>query len=350
MENIIPKENRLVKSLSWSKVWSWQKSKKQFVKTYFDKAPFFETKEIIFGSTLWNMIELWEYHNIDMIKDKVMTNFQWEIEIDARKEKMILQWISNIQSNPEFIEKLQEMSFDFWSEMEIKMNSIIDDVYLIWFADNWTSDWKNIKEFKTWKIPWTQDKVDNHWQLDFYCLMTYLTKWYLPDDVELTWFETADDWQNWITITGKIETFKFDVQKHKDRILDWQTKIPKIFDDIQREQLLWEEGKNSIEWENFDDDLFIDLRDIERAKMSLDIESKLIKKQIEIQLIENNLSEYKLDGFGSVSYTTRKKFNYSDEVKEAEKHFKALKKEFENNNEYTETKSLTFRINKGWAL
>jgi len=52
MENIIPKENRLVKSLSWSKVWSWQKSKKQFVKTYFDKAPFFETKEIIFGSTL----------------------------------------------------------------------------------------------------------------------------------------------------------------------------------------------------------------------------------------------------------------------------------------------------------
>jgi len=36
------------------------------------------------------------------------------------------------------------------------------------------------------------------------------------------------------------------VQKHKDRILGWQTKIPKIFEDIQREQLLWEKEKNSI--------------------------------------------------------------------------------------------------------
>jgi hypothetical protein len=38
----------IVKSLSWSRIYSWTNSKKQFIKTYFEKEPFFETKEIIF--------------------------------------------------------------------------------------------------------------------------------------------------------------------------------------------------------------------------------------------------------------------------------------------------------------
>ena len=346
MQDIIPRENRLVRSLSWSKVWAWQKSKKQFANIYFWKKDFFETKEIIFWSTLWNMIEMWEYNMTEDIVEKVMQDFKGERVIDARKETMVRKCIDNIQQNPEYIEKLQEMSFDFWSEMEIKMDSFINDVYLIGFADNGTDDWKTIKEFKTWKTPWTQDKVDNHWQLDFYCLMTYLTKWYLPDEVELIWFETIDDWTGWITVTGKVETFKFDVQKHKERILAWEKRIPEIFEDIMREQLLWQEEKDSIKWENFDDNLFMELRDVEKAKARLDLQASDIKKQIEIQLKENNLSEYKLEGFGSVGYTSRKKYTYNDEVKQAESNYKNLKKAFENDNEYTETKSLMFRINK----
>jgi len=44
----------------------------------------------------------------------------------------------------------------------------------------------------------------------------------------------------------------------------------------------------------------MELRDIERAKARLDLQASDIKKQIEMQLKENNLSEYKLEGIGSV--------------------------------------------------
>ena len=346
MKEIIPKEQRLVRSLSWNKVNMWQKSKKQFRDIYFGKKDFFETKEIIFGSVLWNMIETWEYLNEDELVKQVMSDYSWEQVIDNRKETIVRQSFKNILANKEFIKKLQELSFDFWSEMEIKMDAFIDNVYLIWYADNWTENWKNIKEFKTWKTAWTQEKVDNHWQLDFYCLMTYLTKWYLPDDVELIWFETKDDWNGWITVTWKIETFKFDVQKHKERIFSWIEKIPQIFEDIQKEQLKWEEEQKKSKWEKFDDNLFMELRDIERQKARLDEQSKDIKKQIEEQLKENNLSEYKLEWFGSVWYIIRKKWEYNDEVKKAEQYYKEVKKAFESENEYKESKTLMFRINK----
>jgi hypothetical protein len=39
---------KLVKSLSWSKISTWLKNRKQFIKTYFEKEDFFETKEILF--------------------------------------------------------------------------------------------------------------------------------------------------------------------------------------------------------------------------------------------------------------------------------------------------------------
>jgi len=341
---LIPREKRIVKSLSWSKVWAWQKSKKQFAKTYFEWAPFFETKEIVFWSVLWNMIELWEYNDVDLIKDKVMTNFQWEIEIDARKEWMILKSIENIQDNHEFIDRLIEMSFDFWSEMEIRMQLFIDEVCLIGFADNWTEDWKTIKEFKTWKTPWTQKKVDEHWQLDFYCLMTYLEKWYLPNDVELTWFETVDDWEGWITVTWRIETFKFDVQKHKDRILAWEQKIPALFKEIQEYQLEWEKEQwNEAE---VDENLFLQLYEVNKEMNKLKEQETELKQKIEDDMKAKDLTSFKKEWFWSIWFTTRKSWDYDDSVKLAKSNFDDIKKKFENENEPIEKSSIAFRFEK----
>lgn len=345
VKEIIPREERLVRSLSWSKVSMWQKSKKQFMDTYFSGKEFFETKEIIFGSTLWNMIELWEYHDTEMIVDKVMRDFYGEVVVDPRKEKIVRQSIENIQGNPEFIQKVQEMSFDFWSEMETKMMRFIDDVCLIGFADNTTADWKMIKEFKTGKWAWTQSKVDEHWQLDFYCLMTYLEKWYLPDDVELTWFQTKDDWNWGITITGEIKTFKYDVEKFKDRILAWEKKIPEIFEEVMEAQLEWQKAKDEANPTDFDDNTFIKLAEIEKQKKELDEQAKELKKKIEENMTENNLKDYKMEGVGTIYYTTRKKWEYDDSIKNMEADFKKAKKDFETQNEPTESTSISFRFN-----
>jgi len=348
MENkyLIPKEERLVKSLSWSKVWAWQKSKKQFIETYFEWKPFFETKEIIFWSVLWNMIELWEFEDREKIVAKVMQDFSWNEVIDPRKEKLVRQSIENILANNEFVEKIKEMYFDFWSEFEIKMDAFIDDVYLIWFADNWTDDWKKIKEFKTWKTAWTQKKVDEHWQLDFYCLMTYLTKWYLPEDVELTWFETKDDWNWWITVTWKIKTFKFDVEKHKDRILSWIDKIPKIFLDIQKEQLAWQEQKKWETAENIEVSKIEKLADLSKTIKELQEQEKELKKEVEEELKNNWLEKFALDGVWTAYFTKRKTYKYPDYIKELETTYKEKKKEYEKSDEaeFEEKETFTFRL------
>ena len=343
---LIPKEQRKVRSLSWSKVKMWTENKKNFINTYFDWKPFFETKEIIFWSTLWNMIEMWEYYDIEKIVDKVMRDFNGEVVVDIRKEKIVRQSIINIQENPEFIWKLEELSFDFWSEYEIKMDSFIDDVYLLWFADNWTDDWKKIKEFKTWKGAWTQKKVNEHWQLDFYCLLTYLTKWYLPDDVELTWFPTKDDWNWGITITGEIKTFKYDVEKFKDRILGWEEKIPKIFLDIQKEQIAWETQKDWETAEKIEDNKIMELADLWKQIKRLQEREKEIKKEVEEDLKNNWVEKYALDWIWTAYFTKRKTYKYPDEIKELETEYKEKKKEYEksDNAEFTEKESFTFRI------
>jgi len=343
MKNIIPKEDRLVNSLSWSKVSTWQKSKKQFIKQYFEKEPFFETKEVIFGSTLWNMIEIWEFENEDKITEKVLRNFDGVVEVNEKKERRIRESIENIKSNPEFIAKLQDMAFDFGSEMETKMISFIDWVCILWYADNTTADWKKLKEFKTGKTPWTQEKVDNHGQLDFYCLMTYLEKGYFPEDVELTWFETKDDSEGGITVTGKIKTFKYDVEKNKERILARKEKLPKIFKDIMQAQLDWQWSEEKQE---IDENLFKKLWEVEKEKSRLDDISKEIKSQIEEDMKKKNITDWKIEWVWSVGYTIRKSYEYNDEVKQAESFYKKMKKDFEQNNEYTEKASLTFRFNK----
>jgi len=343
---IIPRENRLVKSLSWSKVKMWLENRKQFIDTYFWWKPFFETKEIIFGSVLWNMIELWEYHDTEKIVDKVMRDFNGELVIDQRKEKIVRQSIENIQKNEEFIQKLQEMTFDFWSEFEIKMDSFIDDVYLIWFADNGTADWKMIKEFKTWKTAWTQSKVDNHWQMDFYALLTYLNKWYLPEDMELTWFPTKDDWNWWITITWEIKTFKFDVKKYEARILEWEEKIPKIFLEIQKEQIKWEKQKEGETEELVEKTKVMELADLSKEIKRLQEKEKELKKEVEDELRNNWLEKFALEGVWTAYFTKRKTFKYPDYIKELETEFKTKKKEYEKSDEaeFEEKETFTFRL------
>lgn len=336
---------KLIKSLSWSKIYSWLNNKKGFIKTYFEKEPFFETKEILFGSALWKMIELQEYNDEDRIVEECMT-WNWERSTDTRKEEILRKSINNIKENTKFVEKLQELEFDLYSEYENKFQDFINWVCTLWFSDNCSSDWKGLKEFKTWKTAWDDERVNNHWQLDLYCLLTYLKKWYFPNDVELIWFPTAENENGEIIPSWEIKKFKFDVEKNKQRILAWQEKIPKIFEEIQVAQKEWENQKNNENESEFSENLFFQVYELQKQIDKLTDEQKDIKKQIEENMKAGNLKDYKVEWIGSVFYTQRKKYEYSEEIINAEKDFKKMKKDFEAEAEPTITESLSFRFSK----
>jgi len=232
-----------VKSLSWSKINMWLTNKKWFIETYFEWKEFFETKEILFWKTLWKMLELQEFEDEDKIVNECLRNLNWEVKVEKRKEDIIRTSFRNIQN---FSEQLFYFSsFDCYSEFERKLQGFINCVPVLWFADNTDKDLKNIFEFKTWKTPWTQDKVNEFWQLDIYCLLTLNEMWYLPDNVSLFWFETQTNENNEIQLTWNIEKFVFDIEKNKWRIYDWQLKIAQIFEEIQEAQKEWELLQNN---------------------------------------------------------------------------------------------------------
>ncbi|PZM86409.1 hypothetical protein DLH72_01005 [Candidatus Gracilibacteria bacterium] len=337
---------KLVRSLSWSKIYSWLNNRKQFIKTYFEGEPFFETKEILFGSCLGKMIELQEYENEDLIVEECMKNFDGEIVADKRKEEILRNSFKNISGNVKFIEKLQELEFDLFSEFENKFQDFVEGVCVLGYSDNCSADWKGLKEFKTGKTAWDEKRVDEHGQLDLYCLLTYLKKGYFPEDIELIWFPTSENEAGEIILTGEIKKFKFDIEKNRERILSWKEKIPKIFDEIYEAQLDWENQKNIENTEEFSENLFFQAYELQKEIDKLTEKQAEIKKQIEEKMKAGNLRDYKVEGIGSVFYTQRKKYNYDENVKNAEENFKKLKKEFEQNNEAEIVESLSFRFSK----
>ena len=337
---------RLVKSLSWTKIYSWLNNKKQFIKTYFEWEPFFETKEILFGSCLWKMIELKEYDNEDLVVEECMKNFDWEIIEDKRKEGILRTSFKNISQNTKFIEKLQELEFDLFSEFENKFQDFIDWVCTLWYSDNCSSDWKGLKEFKTWKWVWDEKRVDEHWQLDLYCLLTFLKKWYFPENIELIWFPTSENESGEIILTWEIKRFNFNVEKNKERILAWKEKIPKIFTEIYEAQLEWENQKFAENNWEFSEKLFLEAYELQKEIDKLTEKQNFLKKQIEEKMKSWNLRDYKVEWVWSVFYTQRKKFNYDENVKNAEENFKKIKKEFEANAVPEIVETLSFRFSK----
>lgn len=234
-----------VKSLSWSKINSWLTNKKWFIETYFEWKEFFETKEILFWKTLWKMLELQEFEDEDKIVTECLRNFDWIVENDKRKEEIIRTSFENIIKNKWFVKYMtEEFSFFVFSEFERRLQNFVNWVCTLWFVDNCNKSLNNIFEFKTWKTPWTDDKVNSFWQLDIYCLLTYLEKWYLPKDVQLVRFETKNNENGDIEPTGRILFFDYNIRKNEERILEWKEKIPQIFDEIQQAQKEWELQNN----------------------------------------------------------------------------------------------------------
>ena len=86
-----------------------------------------------------------------------------------------------IETDPNYIPQLPR------GVMEHGINVFMDDIELTGFMDSYIPEEIHIHEFKTSSpTGWTQDKVDNHHQLTFYCLLLLLKESIKPEDVKIT--------------------------------------------------------------------------------------------------------------------------------------------------------------------
>jgi hypothetical protein len=70
--------------------------------------------------------------------------------------------------------------------------------------------------------------------------------------------------------------------------------------------------------------------------------AKDLQKKVEQEMAKEDVDKVESD-FGLFFYATRRKYMYSDKVKEAETKLRELKKKEEETADFTETRSITFK-------
>lgn len=85
-----------------------------------------------------------------------------------------------IESDPTYIPQLPR------GEMEYGINVKMGKIELVGYMDSYEPEIQTISEFKTSsKDGWSQEKVDKHNQLDFYCLLLMLKENIKPEEVKI---------------------------------------------------------------------------------------------------------------------------------------------------------------------
>lgn len=333
------KKEKLVKSLSYSKINSWLTNRKQFIKTYFEKEPFFETSEILFGKLVWTMIELGETSDKQLLMDRCLMWFDGVVDDDQRKSKILSIHFDNIKKS-NLPTQIAELSFDLESQFETKLQSFIKNVCVMWYADNISADMMNLKEFKTWKTTWTQDKVNNFIQLEIYCYLIKELTGKIPDNVELIWIETVNNEQWDVVPTWKIERFEYVPADNIVNIFKWSARIPKIFAEIQEAQEEWENQKQQEDQGGIEEMLILDLYSLTNKIEKLQEEEKMIRERIREDMLVHSVEKFELPDIGAVYFMDKKIYDYPWEIQiqenllkkeyeEKGKVIKAMKKEYE---------------------
>ena len=353
---------RKIKSLSWSKISSFLDFKNQFIKTYFEEEPFFETKEILFWKVMSAVLELNSFDFDEILSHLSKDRKGNEVKIEPWKIEIMRKSFENISQNEIFSENLINFQFNLFSEYEkyvqnfVEYKPAVDWVYTIcclWFLDNAKADLSVFREFKTWKKPWTQERADNHWQLYFYALLIESVTGKIPEKAYLDWIVTEDD-EDWIVRpTGDIVTFEVKIKPEK--VKELKDSLPWIFNDMQKAYEKWlQDAENRIE---VNESIFEEYARLEAEKKELEEKMKEKKEEIDKELKSKNLDSHKIKWVWSFYYTSKKTWKYDEKIIEAENKVKTafekrfekiveMKKQFEEKNEPIISSSLAFRAEK----
>ena len=171
--------------LSYSQYSLFKQNKQQYINRYFLGKPQYDTRELIFGKRISTILAE---------------------GVPAGKEYEIL-------------DKLPK-----GTHSEYRIETSISGVPILAFFDSFTPDTKELFEYKTGRIPWTQDRVNNHIQLEFYCAAIRADSGTYNPDVTLAWlqtelcptttvfpdgltYQTINEKQHAIALTGELEVF-----------------------------------------------------------------------------------------------------------------------------------------------
>ena len=81
------------------------------------------------------------------------------------------------------------------------------DIELLAKPDTHDKDFGKLREYKTGRNRWTQEKVNKHGQLDFYASVIYLNEKKIPL-VHLDWIPTEYDENGFLKLAGGIHSFE----------------------------------------------------------------------------------------------------------------------------------------------
>jgi hypothetical protein len=171
------------------------------------------------------------------------------------------------------------------------------------YLDSASIDKTEFYEYKSGKVPWTQERVDKHDQLVFYALSIFRLTGEVPT-CKLFWIETEETEQG-LKYTGLVESFDrgFTIKE----ILEFEKKVIKTIEDIEDFEYLELELRDEVV------DRYIYL--IESIK-EMQQEADLIKLDIQVQMEADDI-KYASATNGKFSVSERKTWVYTQSLIEA---------------------------------
>lgn len=160
-------------------------------------------------------------------------------------------------------------------------------------------------EYKTGKVPWTQEKVEAHDQLLFYALGLYIEggRTEVPA-CTLYWIETEEDPEKGLIYTGVVEVFSR--QFTQEEIEAFEDTIIADIEDI-----------DAFEYKEFevDDEVMDRYIEVNEQIKVLQAEADLIKLGIQVEMEADGL-QYASATNGKFTMTAKKNWKYSDDLED----------------------------------
>ena len=186
-------------SHSQIRAWNSSKTHRQYIERYFYGKKFFTTKEIAFGKDVSEQLEIEDL----------------------------------FAAKPEYLDVLMQLPRIGQAEVELVKQQ--RGYYTLSFLDRYCYETNTIIEFKTGKVPWTQEKVEKDQQTLFYSWCVERNFGVIPN-VELWYMETMDSKTSdfGIEFTGNVFDFKnkftdFDIELFEVNLENTVREISKAY-------------------------------------------------------------------------------------------------------------------------
>jgi len=121
-----------------------------------------------------------------------------------------------------------------YSKVEYALNTVFDGIKMTGFIDTYEPH-TALREFKTARTLWTQDKADQHGQIDMYLLQLYITHKVRPEDIKcyLDCIQTEERGDFSIGFVKPIKVHTFETKRSMSDILQFGARIRKVTNEME---------------------------------------------------------------------------------------------------------------------